>query len=107
MDEARYITEFLGLKNEVMLCWLQGRSQGNAVLAATQRPRFVPLEAYDQATHLWFWRDPDLQNINRISELASFNRDKVITAFQVMSRHDVLYVNTVTQDMFITNTRWE
>lgn len=107
MDEARYICDFLGLKDEAQLLWLQGRSQFNSVICNTQRSRFVPLEAYDQATHLFLWTDPDLGNISRNSELAGFNREAVLEAMPTMTKHDVLYVNTVTGDMFITNTRWE
>lgn len=105
VDEARYICDFLGLRDEMTLLWLQGRSQGNSVICNTQRPRYVPLEAYDQATHLFLWTDSDHENIKRVADLAGFNRKQVIEAFQRMSKHDVLYYNTVTNDMFITNTR--
>lgn len=107
LDEARYVTHFLGLERECVLLWLQGRSQGNSIICSVQRPRFIPLEAYDQATHLFLWTDPDRANLNRTSELAGFNTRAVMRAFKEMKKHDVLYVNTVTQDMFITNTRWE
>jgi hypothetical protein len=107
MDEARYVCHFLGLQDEAMLLWLQGRSQGNGVICNTQRSRFVPLEAYDQATHLLLWTDPDLSNVARNAELAGFNGEAAIDAMRTMGKHDMLYVNTVTGDMFITNTRWE
>lgn len=106
VDEARYICHFLGLTDEMMLLWLQGRSQGNTVICGTQRPRFIPLEAYDQATHLFFWQDPDTSNIKRIAELAGLNRAKVLSVVPRMPRHDVMYMNVVTGDTFITNTRW-
>lgn len=105
IDEARYITDFLNLKDECLLLWLQGRSQGNSVVCGTQRPRHVPLEAYDQATHLFFWQDPDKGNIERISELAGLNRRAVLATVPHLPRHDVFYVNTVTGETFVTNTR--
>lgn len=106
LDEARYIADFLGLRDELLLLWLQGRSQGNTVVACTQRPRYVPLEAYDQATHLFFWQDPDRGNIDRVAELAGVNRNLVLRTVPSLAHHDVFYVNTVTQESFITNTRW-
>lgn len=106
LDEARYLAHFLGLSDELELLWLQGRSQGNTVIAATQRPRYIPLEAYDQATHLYFWRDSDLQNIGRIAEIAGLNRRAVLATVPRLARHTVMYVNTVTDDTFLTNTRW-
>jgi hypothetical protein len=48
----------------------QGRSAGISVVAMTQRPAFIPLAFYDQATHLFVWRDNDLRNRQRIGELA-------------------------------------
>jgi hypothetical protein len=105
IDELRYITDFLGLTDEVMLLWLQGRSQGNTVVCGTQRPRHVPLEAYDQATHLFFWHDPDHDNVERVAKIASLNRRAVLATVPNLAHHDVLYVNTVTGDTFVTNTR--
>lgn len=107
LDEAKYICHFLGLGEEAAMVWLQGRSQGNSVVAAVQRPRFIPLEAYDQATHLFMWTDSDHANVKRNCELAGANAQAVLEAFAVMEMHDVLYLNTVTSEMFITNTRWE
>jgi hypothetical protein len=106
IDELRYVTDFLGLSDEAQLLWLQGRSQGNSVIGGAQRPRFVPLEAYDQATHLYFWRSPDRQSVSRIAEIAGINRRAVLATVPRLERHTVLYVNTVTDDTFITNTRW-
>src|SRR5262245_13095495 len=53
VDEGRYVARRLGLESELEMFWLQGRSQGNTLMLSTQRPRFIPLEAYDQASHLF------------------------------------------------------
>lgn len=104
-DELRYITGFLGLSEEMLLLWLQGRSDGISVVGATQRPRFVPLEAYDQPEHLFFFRDSDIGNIRRVAELVSVHRFAVEEIVPNLYGHDVLYVNTRTGDLFVTNTR--
>jgi DNA polymerase III delta prime subunit len=106
VDEGRYIAHRLGLAPELDLFWLQGRSQGNSLITATQRPRFIPLEAYDQASHLFLWRDNDTTNIARVAEMAGVNRERVVRIVPRLGRHDVLYVQPFTGDMFITNTRW-
>lgn len=105
-DELRYIAHFLGLTDELMLLWLQGRSQGSTVIGGTQRPRFIPLEAYDQATHLFFWRDKDRANVDRVAEIAGIDRRTATAIVPNLPLHNVLYVNTATDDMFVTNTRW-
>lgn len=106
VDEGRYVAHRLQLASELDLFWLQGRSQGNSLVIATQRPRFIPLEAYDQASHLFLWRDNDITNIARVAEMAGVNRQDVIDIVPRLGRHDVLYVQPFTGDMFITNTRW-
>jgi hypothetical protein len=106
VDEGRYVSHRLGLSQELELFWLQGRSQGNSLIIGTQRPRFIPLEAYDQASHLFFWRDNDVANIKRVAEMAGLNRTEILRIVPRLGRHDVLYVQPFTGDMFITNTRW-
>lgn len=106
VDELRYICRFLGLSDEMELIYLQGRSQGSSVTGGTQRPRFVPLEAYDQATHLFFWKDPDRSNLERVAEAAGLSRQLVLQVVPELGHHDAFYVNTVTGETLITNTRW-
>jgi hypothetical protein len=106
VDECRYIAGTLGLSDELEMLWLQGRSEKSTIIANTQRPRYIPLEAYDQATHIFMWSDPDRNNITRVSEMAGLNTDLVLTVLPGLPKHDILYLNTVTGDIFVTNTRW-
>lgn len=102
VDEGRYVCDYLSLKGQVALLYLQGRSQKNSVIMGTQRPRWVPLEAFDQATHLFFWKDNDRQNIARVSEMASLRRDAVMDIVPRLKPHQFLYVNTRTDLMVIS-----
>lgn len=104
-DELRYLAGFLGLSDELLVAWLQGRSEHVSVVSSTQRPRYVPLEAYDQPTHLFFFRDSDHGNVRRVAELVSVHRGTVEVTVPNLPEHDVLYTNTRTGDIFITNTR--
>lgn len=106
VDECRYIAGTLGLKDELEMLWLQGRSEKTSVMANTQRPRFIPLEAYDQATHIFMWNDGDRGNIVRVSEMAGLNTDVVLSVLPTLPKHDILYINPVTGAVFVTNTRW-
>jgi hypothetical protein len=54
MDELSYITDDLNLDKRVKILYGQGRSMGISILAGTQRPRFIPVLAYDQSTHIFF-----------------------------------------------------
>lgn len=102
MDEARYLTHDLGLAAEAQLLWLQGRSLKISVVAGTQRPRWIPLEAYDQATHLFFWKDTDRQNVDRVAELAGLNRREVQDIVPRLAKHEMLYANKDTDELVTT-----
>lgn len=102
MDEARYLTHDLGLAQEAQLLWLQGRSLKISVVAGTQRPRWIPLEAYDQATHLFFWKDSDRQNVDRIAEMAGLNRREVMDIVPRLAQHEMLYANRNTDELVTT-----
>lgn len=94
-DEVRYLTKQLKLSQEVELALLQGRSLGSSFVAATQRPRHVPLELYDQATHLFLWRDTDMGNVQRISEIGgSMDRAAIMERIPNLPRYQFLHVNT-------------
>lgn len=103
MDEARYLTHDLGLSDEAQLLWLQGRSLRITVVAGTQRPRWIPLEAYDQATHLFFWRDPDLDNVRRIAEMAGLNQREVLEVVLNLREAEILYSNRNTGELVVTS----
>lgn len=70
-DEVRYLTETLGLRKEVTLLLLQGRSLGVSIVAGTQRPAYIPLEFYDQASWVFSWRDNDDVNLKRLGGLGA------------------------------------
>lgn len=103
-DELRYITDFLGLRDEMELLWLQGRSDDVTVVGGIQRPRHVPLTAYDQSKHRVFWRDGDEDNVKRQAELTGVNKKTALDIIPRLANHDFLYHNEITNDMVISNT---
>lgn len=101
-DEIRYLTDYLKLADAMELLWLQGRSLGVTVIGGTQRPRHVPLEAYSQASHLFFWQTPDGGDVARVAEIASVNKTAVTTVVPQLTGHEVLYVYPATGEMVTT-----
>lgn len=102
VDELWFIIHHLRLELEMRTYLQQARSNGISLVAATQRPAFVPLEVYDQSTHLFFWRDTDERNLSRISGISWHNSKHVKTLVAGLDPHEVLYVNTVTGRMLRT-----
>ena len=92
----------LGLNNELETYWTQGRSMNLSLIAGTQRPANVSLFAYDQATHVFFWRDNDERNLKRISGMNGQNAKLIRETVASMPKHASLYVNTRTGAMVMT-----
>lgn len=104
LDELWYINNVLKLEMDVKLYLLQARALGISLLAATQRPAWVPLEVYDQSTHLFFFRDNDETNLKRISGISFRSAELVRMVVSNLDRYQVLYVNTRTGEMMRTRS---
>lgn len=104
IDEAFYLSQTLRLRPILEMLWTQGRSIGISVVAGTQRPAHVPLHMYDQATHLFLWRDNDRRNLDRLSEISSgaIDRDSLRELVGSLPKHSTLYVNTRTGEVIET-----
>lgn len=105
LDELRYICDTLKLATYVENLWQQGRSLGISVVGGNQRPRFVPLNAYDQATHLFVWNFNDRENAKRLSEIVGINEKEIAAVVRGLPKYDVLYINADTHALTITNTK--
>jgi energy-coupling factor transporter ATP-binding protein EcfA2 len=102
LDETWYVINTLNMESQVKLYLLQARALGISLVCATQRPAFVPLEIYDQSTHLMFWRDNDEANLRRLSGISWRSADLIRSVVSDLDRYQVLYINTRTGEMVRT-----
>jgi len=102
IDELWYVNNILKLEMDVKTYLLQARALGISLLVATQRPAWVPLEVYDQSTHLFFWRDNDETNLRRLSGISFRSADLIRSVVADLERFQVLYINTRTGEMLRT-----
>lgn len=102
VDETWYVTNFLKLGMDIKLYLLQARALGISLIAATQRPASVPVELYDQSSHLMFWRDNDETNLRRLSGISWRSADLIRHIVANLDQYQVLYVNTRTGRMVRT-----
>lgn len=99
-DEFKHIITGLGLKDEAEMLLHQGRSAGITVVMALQRPRHVPLMAYDQSEHMFFWESRDHNIRERLSEIGGkADPDLVENAVSHLGKHDFIYVSPVTGEI--------
>jgi hypothetical protein len=102
LDETWYVANTLKLGGDIKLYLLQARALGISLVCATQRPAMIPLEVYDQSTHLMFWRDNDEANLKRLSGISWRSSGLIRRVISNLDRHQVLYVNTRTGRMLRT-----
>lgn len=99
IDELWFIIHHLKLDLEVRTFLQQSRSIKVSLVALTQRPANVPLELYDQSTHLFFWLDNDERNLKRLSGISWKSAKLVQNMIANLEMHQVLYINTRTGEM--------
>jgi DNA helicase HerA-like ATPase len=68
-DETLWLAQELRLEPELRALWHQGRSAGLTLLAATQRPAWVPRAAYSQASYLFMFSTSDAADLKRLSDI--------------------------------------
>jgi len=98
-DEIGYITRTLGLQGLAEKWWRQGRSIGLSFVTATQRPAWIPLDAYSEANHLFLWQATDKRNLDRLKEISGPTDGSDIRGVVRglnFHKYQVLYVNTTT-----------
>lgn len=98
-DEVRYLTDNLKLATEMETLWLQGRALDISIVAGTQRPVGIPLEAFSQASHLFLARETDVRNIDRMAEFVAGDKEIVKYTIPRLPRYEFLYVELTTGRM--------
>ncbi len=104
-DEVSFLVDPLRLTDRLRMYWLQGRSVGLSLVVASQRPRFVPLEAWSQASHQFLWRTSDSEDLKRLAGLNGADSRRIRDHLPNMAKHDVMYVDTRNGTLITTNTR--
>lgn len=92
-DEVSYLSDTLNMDKQLKFFLQQGRSSGISVVGMTQRAAFIPLAFYDQADHLFVWKDNDRRNAQRIGELAGNARHIVQKEVGELRKRELLYLH--------------
>lgn len=97
IDETWYFEHNLRLGKYLETFWSQSRSSGITFVAATQRPRNVPLMMYDQCTHLFLFKVTDQYARKRLGEIGGIDSRTVADEVASLQGHEFLYID-VTDD---------
>lgn len=104
VNEVRYLTDNLKLRADLEVLWLQGATLGVTVVAETQRPVSIPILAFD-AHHLFYYKTADKRDITTMGEFVGVNQDAMRFTVPRLPRHEVLYIDTVTDEMARTKVK--
>lgn len=92
-DDAMYLAEDLQLGNELKWWWRQGRSAKLGLVAAAQRPAWVPRDMYSAPQHLFFWQTNDKNDLERLADIgAGLDRKELEGIVSRLPRHEFLYL---------------
>jgi hypothetical protein len=97
IDETWYFEKVLRLGGLLNTFWSQSRALDITFVAATQRPRNVPLMMYDQCTHLFLFKVTDNYARKRLGEIGGIDSRKVADEVANLKNHQFLYID-VTDD---------
>lgn len=92
-DEFWMMTQILGLEKEARIFLQQARSNDISFVMGMQRPSRIPLEVFDQSTHLFFWRDNDEANLKRMGGIGWMSANEIRYFVANLEPYQVLYLN--------------
>jgi hypothetical protein len=93
VDETYSLENELKLSAELRRAWTKGRSVGNGLWAASQRPANISQYAY-QAQHLFLGFDADSRAQDRYAEIGGgFNPEVIKSLINSLKRYEFLYIS--------------
>lgn len=102
LDEVRYVSDDLKLRRFLNIYLLQYRSQHGSLIAATQRPSWIPREFYSQSTHLFFWRQTNDTDIDAIGGIGALSSRYIRWIIPRLREHQFLYLHAPTGYMTVS-----
>jgi DNA polymerase III delta prime subunit len=108
-DELNFLGESPSVSALIRVMYHGARSSGVSLMASAQRPRYLPVAALGQSTHLFIFRTRDREDLRRLSGIGGMDSSEVMYNVAnlppgdgVEPSHDVLYINTRTARSFVT-----
>lgn len=105
LNELRYLTQILKLDREMQVLYMQARAAKFSLSSEVQRPRFVPLEAFSQATHDFFFACRDDTDLRRLSGIGKLDTKTLRNVIAGLKQYEVAYGNSITGLIVVTKAR--
>lgn len=111
-DETTWLSETgeggLGLGKDLNTLWYQGATAKISLIAATQRPSWIPRAAYSSPEHLFFFSTTDKADLDRLSDIgAGVDKKGLEAAITGLRRHEFLYFRPRERPPLLVRSRVE
>lgn len=106
IDEAKYLSQMLGLKDELTYCVEQLRSINSTVICGAQRPAFLPPSVLSGSTHIMVWKTTDRKDQEKLSDIGGIDASVVRQEAKSLGKHEFIYIKSrgTTSKIVITQT---
>jgi hypothetical protein len=101
LDDLSYMVDHLGLRTTATAFLNQGRSSGITVVSAVQRPRRVPLEAFNQSRHIVIWRYTDKEEVARAAEIAGYPKAELWSLMADLGEYDAVSLTSRREPLIV------
>jgi DNA helicase HerA-like ATPase len=103
-DDCGRLCEDYGQARRMRKLWTDGRSLGVSLVAATQRPAWVPRHMYSAPMHLFFFASSDHDDLKRISGLGGMDSKRIRATVSELDpeAHEVAYVDVQHRRCIVT-----
>lgn len=91
-DEMAGLVADLKMERQMNGVWTRGRTMGCGVWAASQRPAHIPQHAYNAASHLFLFHDPDARARDRYAEIGGIDPNEVKAVTANLPEYHCLYI---------------
>lgn len=81
--------------------WTRGRSMGVGLWGGSQKPTHIPTYAYNQAEHLFIFRDPDKRSRERFDEIGGFDSGELKEWVNNLRKYQCLYIRRTGSEVAI------
>jgi hypothetical protein len=104
IDEGTYVCRDLNLQRDVDSALQQFRSLRASIIILGQRPSWMGRYVLNQPSHLFLFQTADLNDRKALGDISGFDSRAVADIVQGLDRdkHEVLYLNTRSREMFRT-----
>lgn len=105
VDEAKYLSQMLGLSRELTFLLEQLRSSKGTVVSGAQRPAWLSPSVLSNTTHAFLWKSTNRDDAIRLSDMGGIDARAVRDELVTLDHHEFLYIRTRGTDVKIVRTQ--